>query len=578
MALSKRFLPLSIIAAPLGILWLSDLVNSILVWMPLAILLMIFFLLRSRIVLPHEKKWLNKCATLIESCDYPSAKTLLLNTPAFMGVPAQLHWTLKKIQLFAITGDLVEEHEAVQQFKKLSLFPGEQHQSRLLEASLYFRSGNFKRFAELLELVDKETLPDSKSKTQYHLLSSNKNETEGNYAAAKSDLEGLLENEVRGERNTSIYNNLARLEEIQGNELQAVHFYEKALDLLRKHPAANLYQVVYHNLIVLKARTGKTSDAKALLEEYRTAVDTRIAHQYLEYLNTQITLARQIKDLPMLLQGYAMVDLYLKPKLTKDEWTAQFVSELRTRANDQIGLHEHLFKTELLFDDLTSQPFPKSYFALKELFGVLKQLAKDNQLGPMGNLFKRTLSALSEVTPKIDAYRKTIPDVLLNQHFFWISEINSLHKLTAVTQDGFNQMFFETLFGQLKELIRISEDKDNHRLQMQALMMFCDEYSAYSSYINSQLDAAYRQLAKQSLEKANQLLQFRIKDPELHQYMAGLAWYEWKINANTEKATYWINLFESKKFSQLHFAVWHRQQYAEVKNWLSQQTTSGIVP
>jgi tetratricopeptide (TPR) repeat protein len=494
-----------------------------------------------------------------------------------MGVPAQLQWTLKKIQLFAITNDLVGEHEAIQQFKKLALFPSEQHQSRLFEASLYFRSGNFKRFAELLEQVNQETLPDSKSKAQYHLLSSHKNEIEGNYAAAKSELECLLENDANGEHNTSTYNNLARLEEIQGNELQAVHYYEKALDLLRKHPEANLYQVVYYNLIVYKARTGKTSDAKALLEEYRAAVDTRIDHQYLEYLNTQITLARQIKDGPMLLQGYGMVDLYIKPKLTKDEWMAQFVSELRMRANDGIGIHEHLFKTELLFDDLTSQPFPKSYFALKELFGVLKQLAKDNQLGPMDSLFKRTLSALSEVAPKIDAYRKSIPDALLNQHFFWISEINFLHKLTSVTPDCFNQTFFDILFGQLKELIRISADKNNHRLQMQALMILCDEYSAYSPYINSPLDADYRQLARQSLEDANHLLQSRIEDPALHQYMAGLAWCEWKINTNAASATYWINQFESKKFSQLHFAVWHRQQYEEVKNWLNPHGISGTV-
>jgi len=570
-ALNKRFLPLSVMVALLGMLWISNPAINLWVWVLLTFLLGVFFLLRGHIVLPHEKKWLDKCATLIDSCDYPAAEACLLSAPVFLGFPAQIQWTLRKIKFFALTGDFVKEHEAVQQLKKLALFSSEQHQCRLNESSIYYRNGNFKRFGELLDTVDKEVLPDNKCKAQYHLLSSHKNEIAGNYPIAKAEIESLLEDDACGSHHAILYNNLARLEEMQGNELQAVHYYEKALALLRSNPVPNLYPVVYQNLIMHFARTGKILDAKVLLEEYGAAIDVRVPCQYLEYLNTQINLARQLNDLQLLLQAYALIDLRIKPKLEQDEWTAQFRSELRTRANDGVGLNEHLVKAGLLFNDLMRQPFPKDYFILKELFGVLRQQAETNQLGTMKNLFERTLSALLATASKIDTFRKTIPDALLEPHFFWIEEKNSLHKLTPVSQADYDKNFFNVLFGLLKELVRISVDKDNSRLQLRALVMLCEEYAEYSPYMDLQFETEYLCLAKQSLQDANDLMQFRVADPALLEYMVGLAWCESKINASAERASHWINLFETKNISLRHHALWFRQQYGEVKDWLNEQ-------
>ena len=568
LVLSKRFGP--VVAALLVLQGSRYLECSAWVWGPLTFLC-VFLLLRSLVILPHEKQWLSKCVALIKSCDYPAAEACLDATPAFLGPPAQFKWTSRKLRLFAATGDLVKEHEAIQQLKKLALLSGEQHKCRLAEASMYVRSGNYRRFCEMLDKVNKETPFDDKSNAQYHLLSSHKKEIEGDYAAAKAEIECLLEEDANGTHNASAYNNLARLEELQGNELQAVHYYEKARDLLRSHPAANLYPLVYHNLVMHLARTGKVSNAKALLEEYSAAIDTRVTQQYLEYLNTQIHLARELNDLPMLLNAYALVDLHIKPKLKQDQWMAQFVSELRTRANDQIGLHEHLIKTELLFDDLTYLPFPKDYFVLKELFGVLGQLADANQLGPMKGLYERTLSALSATAPKMDAFRKTIPDALLEPHFYWISQKIELHKRTPTTPADYNQAFFDSLFGQLQELARITEDKDNSRLQIHALVTLCDEYATYSQHMSSQFKADYQRLAQESLQEANHLLQSRSADPTLFEYMISLAWCEWKINASAERTNYWVNLFEAKNINLRHYAVWLRSKHAEVKDWLNKQ-------
>ncbi len=565
LVLSKRFGP--VVAVLLMLLGVRYLECSAWVWAPLTFL-GVSLLLRSSVILPHEKRWLDKCASLIKSCDYPAAEACLDATPAFLGPPAQFKWTSRKVQLFAATGDLVKEHEAVQHLKKLALLPGEQHKCRLAEAGLYYRSGNYRRFSELLGKVNKETPFNAESKAQYHFLSSFKNEIAGDYAAAKAEIECLLEEEMHY---ASVYNNLARLEELQDNELQAVHYYEKARDLLRSHPAANLYPVVYHNLIIHLARAGNASNAKAVLEEYSAAIDSRVTPQYLEYLNTQIHLARQLKDLPMLLNAYALIDLHIKPKLKQDEWMAQFVSELRTRANDQIGLNEHLIKTELLFDELTSQPFPKDYFVLKELFYVLRPLADTRQLGPMKSLYERTLSALSATAPKIDAFRKTIPDALLELHFRWITKKIELHKLTPATPADYNKAFFDSLFGQLQELARITADKDNSRLQIRALVMLCDEYAAYSQHMSAQFGADYQRLAQASLQEANHLLQSRSADRTLFEFMIGLAWCEWRINGSAERATYWVNLFEAKHISLLHYAVWLRQKHAEVKDWLNKQ-------
>lgn len=57
----------------------------------------------------------------------------------------------------------------------------------------------------------------------------------------------------------------------------------------------------------------------------------------------------------------------------------------------------------------------------------------------------------------------------------------------------------------------------------------------------------------------------------LFQFMIGVAWCEWKINASAERVNYWINLFEAKDISLRHYAVWLGQKHAEVKDWLSKQ-------
>lgn len=569
-AFSKRLLPISVITIICGLLLVSGIACSAWVW-GLLIFILVLLLLRATLVPIHEKQWLFKCAKLIESCDYPAAEACLCNVPLMLGAPGKLQWTLKKIQFYAATGDLVKEHEAVQQLKKLALLPGERNISRLSEASLFSRSGNFKRFGELLDKVNKEALLDDKSKARYHFLASYKHEISGDYSAAKSEIECLLEENNSRPHDASAYNNLARLEEIQGNELQAIHYFEKSRELLHHNPVANLFPIVYHNLVMYLARTGTASNAIAMLKEYGSAIDTCVMSQYLEYLNTQINLARQLNDLSMLLNSYALIDLRIKPNLNKDEWIAHFVSELRTRANDQIGLNEHLIKVELLFTDLIKLPFPKNYYFLKELFGVLRQIVSNNQLGPMQSLFELTVAELSVMSIKIDTFRKTIPDVLLELHFFWIAEKVSLHKLTPTTSASYHQDFFDTLFGQLQELVRISVDKENYRLQMRALVMLGDEYSAYSIQMNGQFNDKYQFVAKKSLHEASQLMQSRCADPSLFEYMVGLAWCEWKINNSAERASQWLSLYDSKKINLRHQAVWFRQQYIDVKDWLRKQ-------
>ncbi len=101
--------------------------------------------------------------------------------------------------------------------------------------------------------------------------------------------------------------------------------------------------------------------------------------------------------------------------------------------------------------------------------------------------------------------------------------------------------------------------------------MLCDEYAAYSQHMSAQFGADYQRLAQESLQEASHLLQSRSADRALFEFMIGLAWCEWRINASAERATYWVKLFEAKNISLLHYAVWLRQKHAEVKNWLNKQ-------
>lgn len=529
------------------------------------------FILKAFWIFPHERRWLENCRDLTRNCDYDAAERCLSDRPIWLSARARIQADLTRLALMAEKGDsLPDEHRLVVRLQAGPLMSDEADKVMITHAFIHYRGGHYRLFREQLVRIARQR-PQLTADVQYQLLLAFQRELDGDYDGAKTVLESLLDRPLGEKDAIMIYNNLGRLEAIGHNHIQALHFYNKALDVGRQHPEASpkLVGIVYQNLIHLYARTQKPHEALKMLREYRTAIDTDVIHQFQEFLNTQIALARHLRLLALALEGYAVMDVKFRPKLDAKQQLALLISEFHMRANDGIGFHEHLLKVNLSFDNIVHQPFPARYDQLRHIYRALRSVEAAGPLDPNSlDLMKRTIAAMRNSSPDIHLYRKSMPDVLADLHFYWVGELIELHKLAPSKDEDYDETFYKTLFDLLQELIRITEGKENPLLTLEALMRLCDDYIGFAPHLTPSLDALYKPLAVDSLKQANKILNDHGANPELWDYMVGVAWGEWKINNNKQRAKRWIELFDSKNISPLQFAVWMRRYYGEVKAYL----------
>lgn len=312
-ALSRRFLPFTAVCvggAGYQALGFAGLIvspaNQTLVLM--GFLLCASALLASACVrLPHEKFWVKKVNTLINECRYDDAKRLLEKGLLLPGFAVRIERLLFFVQLANENNDFLSAYHWVLTTEKKALRKEESFRLQMKKAEILLKAGNYAASRELIEQlpITDDIKPYYKYRLQ--LLHSSMAEIDNSNAIAKKHLEKSLEYVDRNIDEAVAYNNLARIEEYEGNKINARSYYERAWKALRKSPTPVVYPMILHNLLMLYARTGDKDRALALLESYREIVSDEIPEQYVQFLNDQVHLARELRDRPLLLDAYRRI-------------------------------------------------------------------------------------------------------------------------------------------------------------------------------------------------------------------------------------------------------------------------------
>ena len=253
-------------------------------------------------------------------------------------MPAKIKFSKLKIRRSIQKEDIVNEYMEVHELKRLALLQSEKKDVALCEAMVLYRAGDYRDFKTVLSGIKKETLTISDEQWLYAELLGFQLAQEGNYAAAKA----ILENEIAEslhesqEKQLTPYINLAVFEALSENFNEAESSFLKALDIFRKYPKPYRFEDVFHNLIHAKIKNGKTNEAVALLNEYRTYVNKNNPYQLMGLSNEWQILARQTGILNFLYLSYAIMDAEIKPRLNKEEWLMEFVSEIHFMTNDPV--------------------------------------------------------------------------------------------------------------------------------------------------------------------------------------------------------------------------------------------------
>lgn len=511
---------------------------------------------------PWEKRCIAEVRRAFDNHDPDTMERLISGKPYLLSWHAKISFVFLQTSLYTLRHNTVQAYRILDSLRDFTLQPKEEARRKLQLANLYYHWGNVTMLARTLSDIKKELLsPDER--IRLGLYESCALELRGDIPGAKSGLQTLLEAAPKNVR-AELYNNLARLEEFTGNYTQALHFYEKAADVLEEAPVPLVYRVVYHNLVIINAKDGNPDEAKRWLKRYEDRIDKSVLEVYLEYLNTVIHLARQLRNRGMLLEAYARIDLEIDPRLNRDRWLAGFVSKIRMGCNDGVSCLESLMGAKLLFSELKAQEFPKNYFALKEIFHTLSPLHDKGQLGPLASLWNDTVMFLSETNKAIRSYRKTLPDLALDEHQRWIQEQNFIRKLHLDRQQP-DKASFKKFFSEMQKMAETAKEYENSYLETRAYLMLCDEFIAYHSNLTENFSHDFEDVALKALDNGIKIAEENVNDPRFTEFFIPIGYYCRFLKKDLHKAVEWRKLFESKHIDTAHFAHWMRAYYDDLR-------------
>jgi len=537
-----------------------------------ATIVVVLLLLASAIYqLPHEKYWEQRIEKLLDECDYDKATQVLNTPPWLLGFAARAAQQEMRLRLKIKTGDLLGAYQVLVAAEKHVLLPQERLRILLSKAQLLLNAGNHAAFGKVLAEIDMAKPENGKLRIRHLLLQSMRCELAGLYPAAKNLLEEAIELSTLPAGRICAYNQLARLEDLQGNHTNAQSYYEQAWDLLQASPILALYPVVGHNLLIKYARSHDETKAMALLDAYRCAVTPDNAEQQQQLLNNQVHLARQLGRRELLLDSYDRTQTVLLPLLSEAQGFAVAVSELRMRLNDDVDFSGHFTKTVACFGlhkDLTTQ---ERFHVLSEILVVCQQGCGALRGSDGIEAMRLAGGELLAMEGEIDAQLRGIPPQLPELRDDWHRRKVEILKLKiSQSPPAIPRARVKQLFQLNGERRNIWADKQNPERELDALIVFCDEFIAFGTDLGPTFLSEYQGQAKSALADAGKIIEAQWPHPAMHQYALGIAYFYWKIAGRRDMAATWVDRFDSKGLGLAHYASWQREQHAQLKAWLNE--------
>lgn len=585
-AISRRFLPVvaviffTVVAMAIGLGDFAPNPGFKLIALLLAIILAGVLWVSATFVLPHERRWLKHAEKMIGDCDFENAERTLTASPPLIGFAAHIKRLAALIYLKVETGDLVAAYSLLLAVEQGTLLPNERISLQLRRANLMYQGGNYTAFSMTLSKLDTGAPMSVPLRFRYALLKSHEHELNGRYSLAKELLENVIEMAPEQEFIASVYNNLARLEDIQGNDTNAQSYYERAWQLLRVNPMPKLYPVVGHNLLLKYSKNNAVQKAKNLLTEYRGMVSPGNTQQYLQFLNDQLHLARQLDDRSMVLENYKEYEQVLMPLIDPSQRLALAVSGLRMRFNDGVPLADQVTQTVSLLDESKDLPIAHKSQALSELLGVLQQCNAKADGQDFREVEEKTIQALLGMEDEIEKQLSITPPALPIIRDMWCGHIHRICKLKIrLSVPNLSRSDFDKMFDLLQQRRRTWTDKGHPAGELDALISVCDEFVAYAVQLGPRFANEYEVLAQQALSDAVQILDRHWPHPAVHKHALEIAYFYWQLAGDRENAERWLLRFEKLKLNPAHYAQWFRQWHVEVRGWLTsevQRTTDPI--
>jgi len=265
--------------------------------------------------------------------------------------------------------------------------------------------------------------------------------------------------------------------------------------------------------------------------------------------------------------------------LAKTQRIALRVSNLRMIRNDHQPVSDYLENIKILAHDVKSLSNVEQISALFEIIHDLEYEMKDSLTGKsrtdidlLNDFYRTIVQRLFAFHDIIDNELQDIPPVLPAVREKWMRHRHALLKLEIGFPGGISGDKFKRMFDNLEEMARLWRDKLFEYGEVEAYMMICDEFVAYSQGLNGRFHKDFKHRAVNAYQKAEKVLLKRLDRPEVQSQMIGMAFFSLKLGLDKKVVSFWFSNVSRKGIQLRHYAHWLRTQYQEVQNFLSDKS------
>lgn len=393
-------------------------------------------------------------------------------------ISSRIEWDLlwaKKI-IAQESPRLKEAYELYSRLLKLPLFENEQNSIGLKQVLVLLLLGDTNKAKSIFERTKQKTGQNKYYEVLY--LQSIFDERTGEFERARQSLLSAVSecDNVQDIQLAKIYNNLGRMEIPFGNTTNILHYYRKSAELASHLKEKNLIHIAYPNIIDTYLLLGDNKDALLFLDKYTNIIDKTNIDDLLILNNYKLGYARQTKNKILYLDTLTQGRIEILSKVSAQEELMFEISELRIRWNSGCGWDEKLFWFQHYLTEYLKMDFPARYLALKEVFNILRDLAKANNLGPFGGLFSKLLVFMGQSKEEIERYLLVLPDYCVYERCSWEKEKAFLRRIQKVDETQISLVdFYEGMFEHLRNIKDIQLQHGNPLQAIEADLDIADE-------------------------------------------------------------------------------------------------------
>ncbi len=516
----------------------------------------------------HETLALSHLGNLIREGRYTEAEQRFSQRPFYIrSIPAKIKWDLLWAQKLMVQEQqkLNTAYEIYSDLLSLPLFNKEKNNIILKQVLVLLLLGDTNRAKSIFERTKQKISQDKYYEVLY--LQSLFDERAGEFEKARQSLLSAVgeHSNAKSIQLAKIYNNLGRMAKMLGNATDTSHYYRKSAELAVHFKEKALIHVAYPNIIYTYLFRGDNKKAASFLNEYSNLIDKGNIDDLLRFNNYKLEYARQTKNKALLLDALTRGRIEILPKISLQEQLIFEISELRIRWNSQCGWDEKLFWLMHYLPEYLKLEFPVRYLALKEVYNILRDLAKTNNLGPFVDIFSQLLDFMGRSKEDIERYLTDLPDYCVDERCFWEKERTFLRKIQRADEPQISLIdFYEAMFEHLRNIKDIQLQHGNPLLAIEADLNIADECMWVTQEIRDIAVIDYlRKNMQKHLDNACRDLEKFQRYPVSNEYIVRVARYALFLN-DKKRAKEYYDDFVRSKISIYHYALWIQKYYNEL--------------